>query len=157
MTSNERYRKGAHTVTELQYHFVWKTKYSYPVLVGDVALRVRSLIQEICKENEMIPIRGNVRSNHVHVLISAPTYLSPGKIAQYLKGKSSFRLMREFSELRKRYWGSHLWGRGYFCSTVGAVTEEIIKKYIENQMDGPGAFKVWDERNIGDEGSPLGS
>jgi putative transposase len=37
--------------------------------------------------------------------------------------------LKEFSELRKRYWGCHLWGRGYFCSTVGAVTEDIIKKY----------------------------
>jgi REP element-mobilizing transposase RayT len=50
--------------------------------------------------------------------------VSPAKIAQYLKGKSSYRLLREFPELKKRYWGSHLWGRGYFCCTVGAVTEE---------------------------------
>jgi putative transposase len=53
--------------------------------------------------------------------------------------------MQEFSILKKRYWGRHLWGRGYFCSTFGAVTEEMIKKYIENQSDEPGNFKVWDE------------
>ena len=64
---------------------------------------------------------------------------------QYLKGKSSYRLQREFSQLRKRYWGRHLWARGYFGSTVGAVTEDRIKKYIENQSDEPGTFKVWDE------------
>ena len=85
-------------------------------------------------------MRGNVRVNHIHILVSAPSYLSPAKIAQYLKGKSSFRLMQEFPVLRKRYWGIHLWGRGYFCSTVGAVTEETIKKYIEDQSDESGNF-----------------
>ena len=157
MENNERYRRGAHTVTELQYHFVWKTKYSYPVLQGDVALRTRELIKQICSEKGMVVVRGNVRANHVHVLVSAPTHLSPAKMAQYLKGKSSFRLMQEFSILKKRYWGRHLWGRGYFCSTVGAVTEEMIKKYIENQSDEPGNFKVWDEQDLSSQGSPLGS
>lgn len=53
--------------------------------------------------------------------------------------------MQRFAELKRRYWGSHLWGRGYFCSTVGAVTEATIKKYIEDQSDEPNAFKIWDE------------
>ena len=107
-------------------------------------------------EKEMVVVRGNVRANHIHVLVSAPSYLSPAKIAQYLKGKSSFRLMQEFPALRKRYWGSHLWGRGYFCSTVGAVTEEMIKKYIEDQSDEPANFKVWDEQDLSSQSSPLG-
>jgi hypothetical protein len=58
----------------------------------------------------------------------------------------SIALPKEFSELRKRYWGCHLWGRGYFCSTVGAVTEDIIKKYIENQNNEDSAFKILDEK-----------
>jgi putative transposase len=49
--------------------------------------------------------------------------------------------MREFPELRKRYWGRRLWGKRYFCSTVGAVTEEIVKKYIEGQNEEDSAFK----------------
>jgi len=105
----------------------------------------------------MVVVRGNVGSNHVHVLVSAPSHLSVAKIAKYLKGKSSFRLMQEFPALKKRYWGSHLWGRGYFCSTVRAVTEEMIKKYIEDQSDKPTDFKVWDEQDSSSEGSPLGS
>lgn len=84
-------------------------------------------------------------SNHVHILVSAPAYLSPAKIAQLLKGKSSYQLQREFPELRKKYWGQHLWGRGYFCATVGPVTEEQIKAYIENQEDEDNKFSVWDD------------
>ena len=123
-----RYRRGAHTVTDFKYYFVWKTKYGYHVLKGELALRLRSMIREICLENRMDVIKGNVRSNHIHVLISAPSHLSPAKILQYLKGKSSYRLQREFPQLRKMYWGRHLWSRGYFGATVGAVS-----------------FKIWDE------------
>jgi len=141
----ERYRRGAHTVTEFKYHFVWKTKYSYGVLKGDLALRLRDIIRDICTENRMVVTKGNIRPNHIHVLISAPSYLSPAKIMQYLKGKSSYRLQREFPKLRKKYWGRHLWSRGYFGSSVGAVNETQIKQYIENQSDEPGSFKVWDE------------
>ena len=148
--SKERYRRGAHTVTDFKYHFVWKTKYSYGVLKGDLALRFRDIVREICSEHRMEIMKGNIRSNHIHVLVSAPAHLSPAKIVQILKGKSSYRLQREFPQLQKRYWGRHLWARGYFGSTVGAVTEDQIKKYIENQTDEPGTFKVWDETKEGE-------
>jgi len=143
--SKERYRRGAHTVTDFKYHFVWKTKYSYGVMKGEIGQRLRDIIREICAENRLEIIKGNVRSDHIHVLVRAPSHLSPAKIIQYLKGKSSYRLQREFRELQKRYWGRHLWARGYFGATVGAVTEEQIKQYIENQSEEADSFKVWDE------------
>ena len=141
----ERYRRGAHTITDFKYHFVWKTKYSYRVLTGDLALRLRDIIRAICAKNGMEVVKGNIRPNHIHVLISAPSYLSPAKIMQYVKGKSSYRLQREFPKLRKKYWGRHLWSRGYFGASVGAVNETQIKQYIEAQTDDPGSFKIWDE------------
>jgi putative transposase len=99
----------------------------------------------VCAEQGMTIVQGHIRPNHVHLLVSAPAHLSPAKMAQYLKGKSSYRLPREFRELQKRYWGQHLWGRGYFCATVGAVTEEQVKRYIEEQDEGTGTVQVWDE------------
>ena len=140
----DRYRKGSHTIYDLKYHIVWKTKYSYAVLKGDIALRARQIIREICEGRGLQIVRGNVRANHIHLLVSCPTDLAPSKIVQYLKGKSSYRLQREFRELQKRYWGQHLWSRGYFCATVGAVNEELIKQYIENQTEENGNFKIWD-------------
>ena len=141
----ERYRKGAHTVLDLKYHFVWKTKYGYRVLLGDVGLRLRTLLKQIAAEKGIVVVKGHIRPDHVHMLISAPAYLSPSKIAQLLKGKSSYRLQKEFPELRKRYWGMHLWSRGYFCATVGAITEDQVKAYIENQDEADDGIKVWDE------------
>jgi putative transposase len=113
------------------------------VLSGELALRARDILKSICAEKGLNIVKGNVRSNHIHMLVESPTHYSPAKIAQYLKGKSSYQLQREFPELRKQYWGQHLWGRGYFCATVGAVTEEQIMQYIQDQDDNPN-FLVWD-------------
>ena len=67
------------------------------------------------------------------MLVSAPPHLAPSKLVQYVKGRSSRKLQEEFPELRKRYWGQHLWARGYFAASSGNVTDEIIAQYIENQ------------------------
>ena len=143
----DRYKKGAHTVLDLKYHCIWKTKYGHPVLRGELALGLRRIVKEIAAEKNLEIIRGNVRAEHVHILVSAPSCYSPAKIMQYLKGKSSYRLQREYGRLlRKSYWGQHIWSRGYFCSTVGAVTEEQIKKYIEQQGEESSDIQVWDEK-----------
>ena len=144
MSTTDRYRRGAHTVLELKYHFVWKTKYAYKVLRGEIELRLRTVIRQVCDEQRISIVQGNIRPDHVHILVSAPSHLSPAKIAQLLKGKSSYRLQREFPDLRKKYWGQHLWSRGYFCATVGAVTDAQIKAYIEHQEE-DNVLTVWDE------------
>jgi putative transposase len=92
-------------------------------------------------------VKGSVGRDHVHVLLSCPPSIAPAKIVQYLKGRTSRLLQEEYPQLKKRYWGRHLWSRGYFCATVGAVTEELIKDYIANQdmEDGRDDFKVVDE------------
>ena len=127
------YRKGSHTVYDIKYHFVWVTKYRYRVLQGDVALRLRELLRQGCEANNLKILKGSVGPDHVHMLLSCPTTMSPSEIMQNLKGRSSRLLQEEFPALRKRYWGQHMWARGYFCGTVGEVDQETIAKYIENQ------------------------
>jgi len=145
---DDRYRRGAHTVLELKYHFVWKTKYSFPVLRGEIGLFLREVIRQVCADKGMAVISGNVRANHVHMLIEAPAHMSPAKVAQMLKGRSSYKIQAQFPQLKKRYWGRHLWARGYFCATVGSVDEATIKKYIEDQDDAPPEIKIWDEGRL---------
>ena len=95
-----------------------------------MAERARDLIRQICQARDVVIVRGAVSPDHIHVLVSAPPQLSPSKLVQYIKGRSSRPLQDEFPELCKRYWGQHLWARGYFCATVGAVDEETIKRYM---------------------------
>jgi putative transposase len=141
------YRRGSHTVYNLQYHFVWVTKYRYEVLRGEVAERTRELIRQSCMSREIKILKGHVAKDHVHLLVSCQPGLSPAKVVQYLKGRSSRMLQQEFSHLRKRYWGKHLWARGYFCVSVGDATTEQIAEYIErHDQEPPG-----EEFTIGEE------
>ena len=130
------YKTGSHTQYDIEYHIVWTTKYRYKVLKGNVAERLRELIRQGCEARNITIIRGSIGKEHVHLLISSPPNMAPSQIIQYLKGRSSKLLQGEFKELKRKYWGQHLWAPGYFCRTVGTVTEEMIKNYIENQKDG---------------------
>ena len=137
------FRKGNHTVYDIEYHIVWSTKYRYKVIQGKIAERTRELLRQGCEALGLKIIRGNIGKDHIHILLSCPPSIAPSKIVQRLKGRSSKILQEEFVELRKRYWGQHLWAAGYFCRTVGAVTEEMVKEYIENQRDeGSENFKI---------------
>ena len=128
------YRKGSHTVYNIQYHFVWVTKYRYHVLAGEVKLRVREIIRQICQQHDFLIEQGHVSKDHVHILVSAPTHMSASQIMQKIKGRSSRVLQQEFPHLKKRYWGQHIWARGYFCTTVGQVTDQMIRDYIEGHV-----------------------
>ncbi len=127
------YKHGSHTVWDCKYHLVWLTKYRYPVLTGDVALRARELLREIAMSLEMTIFAGAINRNHVHLLIGIPPNISVSRAVQYLKGNSSYKLLSEFPSLKKRYWGQHLWARGYWAASSGNVTDEVWKKYIAEQ------------------------
>lgn len=127
------YRRGSHTVYDLKYHIVWGTKYRKPVLKGKLGFRVRDLIREICDTNNIQIIRGHISTDHIHMFISMPPQISVSKIVQLLKGKTARKVLQDFPELKKKFWGKHFWSRGYFSATSGAITDEMVMHYIENQ------------------------
>jgi putative transposase len=129
----ENYRRSSHSRYDIKYHFVWVTKYRRSILTGPVGTRVRELVREICRTHDVEILQGAVSSDHVHVLLSCPPNVSPSKIMQYIKGKTSRKLMMEFKHVQKQYWGRHLWARGYFVASSGNVTDETIMEYIRQQ------------------------
>lgn len=131
------YRKTSHSVYDLKYHIVWVTKYRYQVLRGGVGVRTRELIRQICTTLDVQILTGHVSADHVHLLVSVPPTLAVSDLVQRLKGASSRKLLQEYTDLRKRYWGRHLWARGYFAVSTGNVTDEIIRQYIEGHDDQP--------------------
>ena len=140
-------QSGTHSVYDIKYHIIWVTKYRYQILKGEIALRTRELIRQTCMSRDVTIIQGSIGKDHVHILVSAPPTIAPAKLVQYIKGRSSRLIQEEFPHLQKKYWGQHMWGRGYFCSTIGTVTEETIRTYIENQRveENKENFKVSDE------------
>jgi putative transposase len=109
-------KSGSHTICDCKYHIVWVTKYRYPLLFGDVGLRARELLREISRSHEMSIHAGAINRDHVHLLLSIPPQLSVSRAVQYLKGKSSHKLLTEYQSLRKRYWDQHLWSRCVLAS-----------------------------------------
>ena len=141
----ENYRTSSHSRYDIKYHFVWVTKYRKEILTGAVGTRVRDLVREICRTHDIEILQGAVSRDHV--LLSCPPNLSPSKIMQYIKGKTSRKLMMEFKHIQTQYWGRHLWARGYFVASSGNVTDEAIMEYIRRQdgtepQDGGDNFRV---------------
>jgi putative transposase len=127
------YRRGAHTVFEIHLHLVWVTKYRRKALMGEVGLRVRELIRQICQNHQVTILKGHVSKDHVHLFVSIPPQVTISRLVQGLKGKTAYKLLQEFPHLRQKFWGRHIWARGYFCCSSGNVTDEIVMQYIENQ------------------------
>ncbi len=130
-------RKGSHSVYELHVHIVWSTKYRYAVLRGDVQKRCRDLIRQVCDSMDIRILKGVVSKDHVHLHLSYPAKISVSDIVKRLKGRSARLMLDEFSELKKRYWGQHLWGIGYGAWSSGNITDEMIDNYLEHHRDGP--------------------
>jgi putative transposase len=129
-------------VFQLHIHLVWCTKYRRNVLKKDVGERLRDLCRQISSDMGVEILSGVVAKDHIHVLVSIPPQVSVSKLVQKLKGKSSYKLQREYASLRKEYWGQRMWARGFFACSSGNITDEMIKQYIENHTDRDDDFHV---------------
>jgi len=127
---SQEYRRAYTSVFLINYHFVWIPRRRRPVLKGRVADRLRELIEEKAKELKLDIIELAIQPDHVHLLVSAPPDLAPNQIMHRIKGYTARVLRREFPSLRKL---PSMWTRAYFVSTVGKVSAETVRKYIEAQ------------------------
>ena len=132
-----QYDTGSHCVFYHRYHLVWSSNYSFKVLRGSVRLRVRDICRQVCRENDVEILRGVLSSDHVHMSVSVPPKLAISDLVRRMKGRSSHKVQREFPELRRRYWGCRFWGRRYFSTTNGAITEDIVLQYLEQHIADP--------------------
>lgn len=130
-------RKGSHTVHDLTVHLVFSTKYRYHVLKGDIQIRCRDIIRQVCDILDIQILKGVVSKDHVHLHISYPSKLSVSDIMRRLKGRTSKKLQEEFPDLRKRYWGRHFWSIGYGAWSTGNLTEEMVEEYLNHHGGEP--------------------
>ncbi len=133
----QKIRKGSHSVHQLHIHIVWSTKYRFQLLKGEVQIRCRDLLRQSCDSLDVQILKGVVSKDHVHLHLSYAPKLSVSEMVKRLKGRSARILLEEFGELRKRYWGGHLWGIGYGAWSSGNITDEIIQAYLEHHKEGP--------------------
>lgn len=133
MTLANRYTSSSHCVYNLGYHIVFCPKYRRKVLVDGIDERLKELLKEKAQELEITIESMEVMPDHVHLFIrSKPTYPVHFVVNQ-LKGYSSVKLRKEFPKLKSRL--PTLWTRSYFVESVGHISEDTMKKYIENQKN----------------------
>jgi REP-associated tyrosine transposase len=126
-----RYARNAGAVFSLKYHLVWCPKYRRPVLVGDVAARLKALLTDKAAEMGATLHALEVLPDQVHLIVESDPTRAPAHIAAQFKGYTSRVLRQEFGSLRSRL--PTLWSRSYFVSTVGHVSESTVTRYIETQ------------------------
>ena len=124
-------RKGSHTVSRITCHIVWSTKYRDKVLQGDLQIRCRELLIQVCEAQGIDILKGVVSSDHVHMHIEYAPKLNVSSIVKSLKGRSSRKLQQEFPSLKKRYWGNHFWASGYGAWSSGNITDKMLNEYLD--------------------------
>jgi putative transposase len=128
---SRNYKRLSHTVWFCQYHIVFCPKYRYAILKGKLEVLVRNeLYKLVSQKDQMEVVEINIQEDHVHIILSIPPKYSVSEVMGWLKGKTAMRLFREHQHLRKQYWGSHIWTRGYCVSTIG-IDEQQIRKYVK--------------------------
>ena len=127
-----------------QYHIVFIPKYRKKQLYGRLKEDVREVIKVLCKYKNVEIVEGAVCQDHVHLCVCIPPKLSVSQFMGYLKGKSALMIFDKHPELGSKF-NKSFWARGYYVATVGNITEDAIKKYIQEQSeesrkeDNPGA------------------
>ena len=125
-------RSNGHSVSRLTVHIVWSAKYRYHVLKGDVQVRCRALLIQICDAENVEILKGVISKDHVHMHLEYLPSQKVSDLVKKLKGRSSRKLQQEFPELEKKYWGRHFWGIGYGCWSTGNITDKMVNEYLEH-------------------------
>ncbi len=130
---SNRFRKLSHTLYECKYHIVFCPKYRFRIFKGEIGEYTKQQTYILCRQKELIEVmERNVLEDHVHLVMSIPPKYSVSAVMGYLKGKLSIKLFQKYERLGKRFWGQHLWSRGFCVSTIG-LDEEKIRKYVKWQ------------------------
>lgn len=134
ITNNtKKYKSDNHLVYSCQYHVIFCPKYRRNVLINGIDSRLKELILEVANKYNFEIIDMEVMPNHVHLLIDCSPKFGINECIKKIKGTTSSILRSEFPELKSKL--PTLWTRSAFVSTVGNVSLEVVKQYIENQKN----------------------
>lgn len=133
MNMIKRWTTSNKAVYNLGYHLIWCSKYRRPVLSEPISLRLKELLHQKAKELDVTIENMETMPDHIHLFVKSNPVDSPHFLVQQFKGFSSRILRQEFKELKSKL--PTLWTRSYFAESVGHISEDTIKKYVDNQRN----------------------
>jgi len=125
--------RGAHSIYNLQFHYVACVKHRRRVLSDDVSARLKDINLSVAKEFGITIIEQETDRDHIHILFSSKPTVQVSKLVNSLKSVSARLLFREFPGLREKLYNGAFWSPSYFLATTGQVTLDVLKRYVENQ------------------------
>jgi len=125
------YKSNHNVMYSCKYHVVWCPKYRRKVLTGQIAERLKEIVQGVAAETEAEILEIDVMPDHVHLLCEVDPQFGIAKFVRLCKGRSSRLLRQEFPTLKSRL--PTLWTNSWFCSTLGGAPLSVVKQYIEQQ------------------------
>ena len=124
-------------VCNIHYHVVWSVKYRRKVLTPEIEQYLKQVILETASDKgftvDPVEVGG---MDHVHCFVTAPPKLSITDIVKYLKGISGRKLFEKYPGIREKLYNGELWNHSYFVETIGCISEDTVRRYIENQLKG---------------------
>jgi putative transposase len=126
------WRSQSHVKWDCKYHIVIVPKYRRRKFYGSLRSEIGKILRDLCRQKDIVLVKGNALPDHVHLLLSVPPKYSIANTVGYLKGKSAIRINRDLGKVQGSLYGRAFWSRGYCVSTVG-LDEAMIKEYIQNQ------------------------
>lgn len=133
MKSKDRWVNSSTSVYNLGYHIIWCPKYRRRILIDSIENRLREIILSKCEELDCQVKELNIMPDHVHLFVKTKPTIAPHFLIQQIKGLSSRILRTEFKELKSKL--PNMWTRSYFIESVGHISENTIKKYIQEQKN----------------------
>lgn len=122
------------SVCNINYHMVWSVKYRRKIITPEIECFLKQTAQEIADEKGFtLHLFEAGERDHIHCFVSAPPKLSITQLVKYLKGITGRKLFETFPEIRSQLWKGQLWNHSYYVETIGCVSEENIRRYIEHQ------------------------
>ena len=130
---SKRFKKLSHTIYECKYHIVCCPKYRHRIFKDEIREYTKGQIYSLCSQKDLVEVLElNIQEDHIHLVLSIPPKYSVSSVMGFIKGRLALRLFQRYERLGKRYWGRHLWSRGYCVSTVG-LNEKQIREYVKWQ------------------------
>lgn len=130
---SKEYKSKAHLIYSCQYHVIFCPKYRRKVLKDGIDIKLKEIFNNIANKYDFSILEMEIMEDHVHLLIDCNPRFGIMECVNKLKGTSAKLLIKEFPYLKSRL--PNIWTRSAFISTVGSVSLDVVKKYIENQKN----------------------
>ena len=133
MSKKDHWISARGCVYNVNYHFVWSTKYRRKVLVGAIADDLYKLHELIARKKGVTLVTQEILPDHVHLFITAHPKFSPADLVKIFKGIAAKKLFEMHPEIKNKLWNGHLWNPSYYVGTCGDTTKDVVRMYIETQ------------------------